>query len=238
MPFHSLLLCRDNAAVQFLTRGFKEFNVDVESCSDPERALDRLSHQRFEAIVVDTEDRAGAMLLLDGLRPLKSCKNSLRIVLADHDTALGAAFSTGTHLVIYKPIAPDRLRNSLRALCNLMGRRPPREFDRVELRVPAVLHMSDRNVPASLLDISAGGVALSTKQAIPKAQSLGLQFMLPGRTAKITTSAEVVWNDVHGRIGAQFVNMEPGTRKLVCEWIAAQLSSRRLNRVAISKSQA
>src|SRR5262249_5433898 len=54
-------------------------------------------------------------------------------------------------------------------LCNLMGRRPPREFDRVELRVPAVLHMSDQNVPASILDISAGGVALSTKHAIPKA---------------------------------------------------------------------
>jgi hypothetical protein len=60
--------------------------------------------------------------------------------------------------------------------------------------------MGETDVPASILDISAGGVALATQQAIPKAQSLGLHFMLPGRTAKITTSAEVVWNDVHGRI--------------------------------------
>src|SRR5262249_33721437 len=150
MPFHSLLFCRDNAAVQFLTRGFKEFNVDVESCSDPERAVDRLSQQIFEAIVVDIEDHAGAMLLLDGLKKLKSCKNSLRIVVASYGTALGAAFSTATHLVIYKPISPDRLRNSLRDLCNLMGRRPQGEFDRVELRVAAVLNVSERNVPASI----------------------------------------------------------------------------------------
>src|SRR5262249_8026031 len=86
----------------------------------------------------------------------------------DHDTAPGAVFSTGIHLVTYKPIASDRLRNSLRAV-QPDGRRPPHEFDRVELRVPAVLHMSDQNVPASILDISAGGVALSTKHAIPKA---------------------------------------------------------------------
>jgi DNA-binding response OmpR family regulator len=233
-----LLLCRHSPTVQSITRGFKEFSVEVEACSEPQAALQSLKSQRFAAIVVDGEDRAGAMLILDSLKTLPSCKNSLRILLADHQTALAAAFSAGTHLVIYKPIAADRLRNSLRALCNLMGRRQQREFNRIRVRFPAIMQIAEKNLPASILDISQGGVALSTKEAIATAKTLGLQFALPGRTDMITTSAAVVWNDVRGRMGAQFVNMEPASHKVLCEWVAAQLRSTRLHKTAVARSQA
>jgi DNA-binding response OmpR family regulator len=238
MLLRSLLLCRDSATVQLLTRGFKEISVDVDSCSEPQAALQTLKDQQFEAIIVDTEDQAAATLILDSLTTLPSCKNSLRIALADRQTALAAAFSAGTHLVIYKPISADRLRNSLRALCNLMGRRRQREFYRIRVRVPGIVHIAGKDLPASILDISEGGVALSTQQAITATQALGLEFTLPGRTGLITTSAEVVWNDVRGRIGAQFVNMEPASRKILCEWLAAQLSSTRLRKAVMTKSPA
>jgi hypothetical protein len=121
-----------------------------------------------------------------------SCKNSLRIVLADHQTALAAAFSTGTHLVIYKPISVDRRRNSLRGLCNLIRQRPQREFGRIRVKIPAILHIGEKNqVPASILSISQEGVALLSQQAIPT-NTLGLRFALPGRTVMITTSTEVI----------------------------------------------
>ena len=238
MPMRSLLLCRHNTTTHFVSRGFKEFNIEVESCSEPQAALHRLTDQRFEAIVIDTEDRSGATLVLDGLKSLPTCKNSLRIVLADRQTALAAAFSTGTHLVIYKPISADRLRNSLRALSNLMGRRHPREFDRIRARVPVRVHIPGKDLPASILDISEGGVALSAKEMIPTTKTLGLEFALPGRTGIITTSGDVMWNDVRGRIGVRFVNMEPASRKLLCEWVAAQLSSARLRRAAVSNLHA
>ena len=239
MPLRSLLLCRHATTVQFITRGFRELGIDVEALSEPEAAVQRLKDQRFEAVVIDSEDAAGAMLVLENLKALHSCKNSLRIVLADHRTALGTAFSMGTHLVIYKPISADRLRNSLRALCNLIGRRAQREFDRIQVEVPAIVHLGDdSSVKASILSISQGGVAFSTRKALPPTKTLGLQFVLPGRTAMITTSAEVVWNDVRGRIGVQFVNMETGSRKVVCEWVSSQLSSKRLNDAPYTRSQA
>lgn len=237
MPLNSLLLCQETVSVHLLTRAFKEFGIGVESHCDAPTAIQRLKNQRFEAVVVDVRDHAAAMLVLGGMKTLPSCKNSLRVVLADRETALLTAFSTGTHLVIYKPISPDRLRNSIAALCNLIGRRYQREFERVQVTVPALLRVRDTHLPASILDISAGGLALSARQAIPNAHSVGLQFMLPGRTSKISITAEVVWNDVHGRIGAQFVDMEPAVRKVICEWIATQLSSKRLQRAAAGKSQ-
>ena len=143
MLLHSLLLSRDSATVQFLTRGLKELNVDVESCSEPQDALRRLREQRFEAVVIDDEDCAGAMPILQDLKTLASCKNSLKIALIDSQTSLATAFATGTHLVIYKPISADRLRKSLSALHNLMGRRLKREFDRIRVKVPAVVHVAE-----------------------------------------------------------------------------------------------
>jgi DNA-binding response OmpR family regulator len=238
MSLRALLLCREKATIHLLTRGFKEFSVDIESYPDPKTAVQRLTDQRFEAILVDAKDREEAMLLLDSLKPMPSCKNSLRIVLADRETALGAAFSIGIHLVIYKPISTDRLRSSIGAMCNLLGRRYQRESERIRVKLPAIVNVGDSQIPASIFSISSGGVALSTKQTIYKAQNLGLQFALPGGTGKISTSAEVVWNDVlRGRIGAQFVNIEPAARKFVCDWIATQSSAKRL-RATVSSFEA
>lgn len=238
MPLRALLLSRDQATVQLLTRGFREFSVDLESYPEPAIAAQRATDQRFEAILVDAKDRDSAMALLDSSKILPSCKNSLRIVLADRETALGTAFSIGIHLVIYKPISTDRLRNSIGAMCNLLGRRYQRESERIRVRVPALVNLGGSDVPAAIYSISAGGVALSTKQTISKAQNLGLQFALPGSTGNITASAEVVWNDIlHGRIGAQFVNMRPEARKLVCDWIASQASAKRL-RTTMAKLEA
>jgi DNA-binding response OmpR family regulator len=238
MPLRALLLCRHNPTVHLLTRGFKEFSVETESSAEPADAVQKATDHRFEAIIVDASDRGDAMVLLDSLKVLPTCKNSLRIVLADRETALGTAFSIGIHLVIYKPISADRLRNSIGAMCNLLGRRYQRESERIRVRVPAVVNLGGSQVPAAIFSISAGGVALSTKMAISKAQNVDLQFALPGSTGKISASAEVVWNDVlHGRIGAQFVNIQPEARKLVSDWIASQASSKRL-RETVSRMEA
>jgi hypothetical protein len=237
MPLRSLLLCRHSETVQFIHRTFKEFSIDVEACSEPQTALQSLKGQRFEAVVVDAEDRGGAMLVLDTLKTVPSCKNSLRIVLADHQTVLATAFSTGTHLVIYKPISADRLRNSLRALCPLMSRRLQREFHRIRLKIPAMLHVAEKKLPASILDISQGGVSLITKEAIPPTKTLSVDFALPSRTEMITAWAEIVWNDIQGRIGAQFLGMEPASLKALCDWLAAQPRSKRLRKPAAPQKQ-
>ncbi len=219
MPLKSLLLCRDRATVQLLTRGFKEAGIDIVPCSEAQQAQQTLKNDRFEAVVLDADDREQAMSVLDTLK--MTSKNSLKIVLADSRTALGAAFSTGTHLVIYKPLSADRLRKSIGAVCNLMGRKQQRAYRRISLSVPATLFVDNRPIPATMLDISEGGAALST-QSLPMMKTVALEFVIPGTTEAITTSAEVMWKDVHGRFGAQFVGMEAGTRKLLSQWLIAE----------------
>jgi ActR/RegA family two-component response regulator len=226
MALRSLLLCQDTATAELVARAFRELSLEIEHCGEADGALLKLRTQRFDAIVVDDADPAGAALILESARTMASCRNSLGIVLAQTHTTLSTAFSTGTHLVIYKPLSADRLRNSLRALRNLIGRRHQREFPRVDVEIPARLHLEDKNeVPVFISDLGQGGLALSSQTLLPTTGTMEVEFILPDRTSVVTASGEVVWRDAHGRVGLQFNKIEPECRKVLDEWLASHLVS-------------
>jgi DNA-binding response OmpR family regulator len=239
MALRALLFCQDSPTAELVGRAFRELKLEVEPCSDPDQALLRLRNQRFDAIVVDDVDPAGAVLILDSARSMTSCRNSLYIVLAQTQTTLSTAFSTGTHLVIYKPLSADRLRNSLRALRNLIGRRPQREFPRVDVEIPARLQLdNDMEVKVSILDLGQGGLALSSQTLLPMSGLLTVDFVLPDRTKSMTVSGEVVWRDAHGRVGLQFTEMERTNRVALDEWLATHLASGPFHKTAKLKKVA
>jgi DNA-binding response OmpR family regulator len=226
MPLRSILFCQDSYTAELVGRAFRELTVEVEQCQDAEKAILKLRNHRFDAIVVDDADPAGAALILESARTIPSCKKSLGIVLAQTQTTLSTAFSTGTHLVIYKPLSADRLRNSLRALRNLIGRRPQREFPRVDVEIPGRLHLDEKNeITISILDLGQGGLALSSHTLLPNTGTMEVEFVLPDRTSVVTAAGEVVWRDAHGRVGLQFNKIEPECRKVLDEWLASHLAS-------------
>src|ERR1700758_4862658 len=144
MPFYSLLLCKDQLTVQIIGGVCKELGVELEHCPTPDGAVAKLSIGRFDVILLDDSDPNGAALVLDRAKSFPSCKKSLGVVLASSRTSLRVAFGTGTHLVIYKPITPDRVRSGLRAVRALAARRHPRAH-RVRLDIPATLHSKGKN---------------------------------------------------------------------------------------------
>jgi hypothetical protein len=132
-------------------------------------------------------------------------------------------FGAGTHLVIYKPLTHDRLRNGLRAIRTLMGRRRHRVSPRVKVDITANLTVNEtEDLPVKILDISRDGAALSVQHPCPNVKSLTLSFALPGETSTVTTAAEVVWKDIRGNLGIEFVNTDPAFTLLVSRWMKAQ----------------
>jgi DNA-binding response OmpR family regulator len=226
MALRALLFCQDSATVGLVGRAFRELHLEVDVCDDPDEAVLKLRSQRFEAIVVDDSDSAGAVQILEIARSLPACRNSLGIIIAQSQTTLSTAFSTGTHLVIYKPLSADRLRNSLRALRNLIGRRPQREFPRVDVEISGRVQLADQTeIKVSILVLGQGGLALSSNTLLPTSGNLTVEFVLPDRTRVVTASGDVVWRDAYGRIGLQFTDLSQDCREALDEWIASHLAS-------------
>jgi PilZ domain len=205
----------------------RELGVELQHCSTAKTALEKFALHRFHGVIVDDQDGPSAALLLRDIQASASGRKSLIIALARTDAALDAVFGAGTHLVIYKPLTHDRLRNALRAIRTLMGRRQQRVSSRVKVDITSSLTVNEtEDIPAKILDISTGGAALSVQRPIPIVKSLKLSFALPGEKSTTTTAGELAWKDVRGNLGIQFVNSDPAFTLSVSRWMKAQSAAK------------
>jgi DNA-binding response OmpR family regulator len=214
------MLCRQPETVGLAVRACRELGVELHHCSTAKTAMEKFSRQRFHGVIVDDHDGPNAALLLKDLRASANGKKSLIIALAKTDAVLDAVFGAGTHLVIYKPLTHDRLRNGLRAIRPLMGKQQHRGSLRVKVHIAGKLTVNDtQNIPVKILDLSSGGAALSLSSTCPTVKTLKLSFALPGEQTIITAAAELVWKNVWGNVGIVFVNTDPGFTSSVSRWM-------------------
>jgi response regulator RpfG family c-di-GMP phosphodiesterase len=223
VQLRTLILCGQPETLARVTGVCRELGVDLHHCSSAATALEKFTVQKFHGVIVDDQDGPDAALFLRGIQVSASDKKALIIALAKTDATLDAVFGAGTHLVIYKPLTPERLRSGLRAIRTLMGRRQQRSSSRVKVDITASLTVNDtEDIPAKIMDVSTGGVALSVQRAFPIVKSLKLRFALPGEKRTIITAGEVAWKDLRGNIGIQFVNPDPEFVRSISKWIKPQ----------------
>jgi c-di-GMP-binding flagellar brake protein YcgR len=132
-------------------------------------------------------------------------------------------FSLGVNFVLYKPVAYDRALSSLRAARAVM-RKEKRKNARAVVHTHATVDYANvQQENATLVDLAPGGMAVLFGKKIPPTSKVYFQFKLPGQTASVRLSGQVVWQDWNGRAGVQFVDVPKASRKLLDEFLAARL---------------
>ncbi len=220
----ALLLCTDASAVQTVTRVFKDLGVEVETSTNLEAAIDQITAHKFDAIMVDDQVE-GSSLVLESSRQLGTCQKSVRIVLADTPTSIGAAFQTGTQIVLYKPLSPERVRHGLRAVRNLMAQERRRGSKRVQIEVAAKLNYGrGHNIAVTIEDLSDSGAAVRSVGRLPGSPHFTFECTLPDAPEPLKAKAEFVWRAEGGMCGIHFTDMSASSRKALLEWIKSRSS--------------
>jgi ActR/RegA family two-component response regulator len=215
----AILLCTDAPAVQTVTRVFKDLGVEVETITTLEAAIDQITAHPYDAIMVDDQVE-GALLVLEGSRQLSACRKSVRIVLADAPTSIGAAFQTGTQIVLYKPLSAERVRHGLRAVRNLMAQERRRGSKRVRVELAAKLNYGrGRNIAVIVEDLSDSGAAIRSSSRLFGSGQFTFECSLPEAPELLKAKAEFVWRDAQGMCGIHFTDMSASSRKALLEWI-------------------
>jgi PilZ domain len=213
------MLCQEPETVGLAMRACRELGVELQHYSCAKTAAENFPRHSFQGVIIDDEDGPGAAHLLREVQASTGRKNTLIIALARPDAALDAVFGAGTHLVIYKPLTQERLRNGFRAISALMGRRRRRASSRLKVNLTATLAVNEtEEIPVRILDISVGGAAISVQRSFPTAKTLTLRFALPGEQ-HITTAAELVWRDVRGNVGIEFVDSDDEFAESMASWM-------------------
>jgi len=221
MTLSALLVCVDEAPAQVLRRVLEELSIRVESCPDFVRAAIRLAQQRFDVVIVDGGSNAEVISLLRDTRQSRVKDATLAVAVVAGQESIREMFSLGVNFVLYKPVAYDRALSSLRAACGVMCKEK-RKNARATVHAHATIDYANvQQERATLVDLAQDGMQVQFGKKVPPVSKVYFQFKLPGHTANVRLSGQVLWQDWNGRAGIQFVDVPKTSRRLLTDFLAA-----------------
>jgi hypothetical protein len=78
---------------------------------------------------------------------------------------------------------------------------------------------------ATLIDLAQDGMSVQFGKKLPPVSKVYFQFTLPGQTSNVRLSGQVIWQDWKGRAGIQFVDVPKASRRLLTDFLAANVPS-------------
>jgi DNA-binding response OmpR family regulator len=217
----SLLLCSDDTVVRVLRRVLTDLEIGVEHCTDLDAAVQKLTRQRFEAVIVDCTTQEIAAKILKGTHSAPANKRAIAVAIIDGQSALKSAFELGAHFVLFKPISLERTKASFRSVRALM-KRERRRHTRIPVELSVKLQMEgpSRTIQVLTADLSENGVAIKSQSKLPP--SFRVRFALPGASSDIDCRGEVAWqgNDLQG---IRFCDLREDDNARLKSWIFRQL---------------
>jgi len=221
-----------------LRRVLSEMEIGVELCSDADAAMQKLTRQRFEAVIVDCTAHSSALSVLKGTRSAPANRRAVAIAIVESE-ASGAghgsgkeAFSVGAHFVLFKPLSLERTRSSFRAVRALM-KRERRRHARIPIELSVEVGTEGNGAwRGTTADLGENGMALKVKDRKLPA-SFPLKFSLPGSTSVITCNGEVAWQG-NNLAGIRFTSLAVESSDQLKQWIEKQLLGPEAEEVTVS----
>ena len=222
-----MLLCTDDTIVRVLRRVLSELEIGVEQCSDLDGTVQKMTRQRFEAVIVDCTSQELASKVLKGIRSAPANKRAIIVAIIDGQNAAKGATELGAHFVLFKPLSLERTRSSFRAVRALM-KRERRRHARIPIEIPVELQLGGKQgtVRTVTSDLGENGIAIKTAAFKTKDQKLPpsfqVRFTLPGSGTEVDTHGEVAWEGATV-VGVRFRDLAPEMSESLKLWIARQL---------------
>ncbi len=225
MTYSSLLLCADESAVSVLRSILQDLGIRVELCPDAVRAAVRLAQERFDLIILDCEKHSDVMTLLQECRSSRANETSLAVVVVAGQESIREMFALGVNFVLYKPVSHERALSTLRAAQAVLSR-DKRHKPRASVHTHATIDYAGvEQARATVVDLSEDGIAAHFGERLPPTCKVYFQFQLPGQTATVRLSGQVVWQDWNGRAGIQFVDVPKSSRHILSEWLQMHMTA-------------
>ena len=220
MSLKSLVLCSDEKIVRVLRRVLSDLEIQIEHCTEPDRALHKLTRQRFEAVIIDCTDLKTATAVLKSARSAPVNKRAIAVAIMDGHNGLRSAFDMGAHFVLYKPVSTERAKSSFRAARALM-KRERRRNARIPVQVVASLNnrMSGFSQKVTTTDLSEGGMAIQMPKRHQDPGPWDVHFALPGSESPFELRGEVAWHNPGGQVGIRFTNLAVDVGHQLRQWL-------------------
>lgn len=220
-----LLLTADAQLLCAMNQVLDDFGIDTEVFTEADSALEAVSERKLDTVILDWDAVRESDQALRGIRKVGPNCRSTVVAIVDGARDMQAATRMGANFMIHKPASCKQLTHCFRAAYGtmLLQRRRSARFP-VDIAVTANI-TGGGQIVAKITDLSVGGLALQSAQALNIGCQVSVGFLLPGTSDLIHVAGKVVNSDGKHRAGVCF-SFIPAQQAVVLEqWLNLQLTN-------------
>ncbi|MGD0988110.1 MAG: PilZ domain-containing protein [Candidatus Sulfotelmatobacter sp.] len=221
MTLSSMVVSRDWQEVSVLECILGSLHMDVAVESEPQRALERITKSKIDALIVDC-DLNGTGQFFRELQQGAPRVSTVPLVIMGCPQGRPDMDSTGAMFAFEKPISVEQAVRTLSAARNMIldGRL---RYHRAGVDVAVTLKgRRQKHSGAQLINLSQGGVQVRVDKGFDVSDLSRASFALPGTDCEVKADVEVAWSDQRGNVGIRFVKIAEPMQNTLRVWLAQQ----------------
>jgi len=217
----ALLVSADPITIQQCSRALQEYSISPDVCQEAAGAVYLLNRRKFDAVIVDFQLGEEAELILDEAHLSPSNRTAVTFAISG-SAAEDTAFRKRSEFVFERPLSPQSIRSTLKPAYGLILRERRRYF-RCPISISvSILRQSMPEVRCHSVNVSEGGMAVSTLVPLSAGENVKVQFTLPSHKASLLAEARICWLKTD-LLGIRFVSLSPESKSELQGWLSRKL---------------
>jgi protein TonB len=121
MDLRCFLFSSDEGTAANLRQILSGLGVEAESCADAVAAVERITSQPFQLVIIDWDQQPESALLLNTARQRKAADRPLTLAIVSNDADAPKALHAGANSLLRKPVAMSQARETLTTARDLLA---------------------------------------------------------------------------------------------------------------------
>jgi len=217
----ALLVSADPVTIHQFSYALQGLSISPEVCREVPGATGLLNCRKFDAVIVDLQLGEQAGLILDEVHLSPSNRTAVTFVISGSD-AEGLAFRKRSQFVFERPLSRESIHNTLKPAYGLVLRERRRYFRCPISMQVVILRRTMPEVRCPSLNISEGGMAVSTSVPFIPGEDVQVQFTLPGHGIPFSAESKVCWCKT-GHLGVRFMSLSQAQKSELQGWLSRKL---------------
>ncbi len=217
----ALLVSADPVTIQQFSYALQELSISPDVCREVPAATGLLNCRKFDAVIVDLQLGEQAGLILDEVHHSPSNRTAVTFAIGGND-AEDRSFRKRSAFVFERPLSTESIHKTLKPAYGLILRERRRYF-RCPISMPVViLRRTTPEVRGQSLNISEGGMAVSSFVPLIVGEDVQVQFTLPGYQFPFSAESKVCWCKT-GHLGVHFMSLSEAQKSELQGWLSRKL---------------
>src|SRR5271157_3081354 len=123
MSLRSLLFSTDEQTSQPILGALSDLGVEGEFCREAAAAIEKLTHESFQIVLIDWDNQPEAGLLLSTARDRKPSERPLTLAIVSNDAGVPKALQAGANSILRKPLIANQVKDTLKTARDLLRAR-------------------------------------------------------------------------------------------------------------------